>query len=291
MEDGFIPLGRSFFSHPFWSERRVFSRAEAWVDLVQEAEWKARKKMLIGKMIEVPRGGIVASVRFLSDRWTWSNTKVCQFLEILRQDSMITTEKRQGITIVILCNYDKFNPVDKEGKTTRKRRGNDGETTVERRRDDETEEGKEVEQTNTQSPRGLVEGVVEAGEMSKQEVWRWACDLLGHPGVHQSRIEQDALYESKGITRDACALVTRYHALCRREPQRYTKPRATPATLIAEFHAEVGKARQALGPEKKPRAPVATQPEQTPSSEPTEAGRRALAATKAAISGGPREGF
>ncbi len=145
MGEGFIPLGRSFFSHHFWEEKRVFSRAEAWVDLISEAAWKERKKVVSGKVIEVPRGGIVAAVRFLSDRWKWSNTKVCQFLEILRLDGMITTEKRQGITIVLLTNYERFNPAESAAKTTPKRQKNDGEATPKRQKNDETEEGKEGE--------------------------------------------------------------------------------------------------------------------------------------------------
>lgn len=146
MEEGFIPLRRSFFTHYLWEEKRIYSRAEAWLDLIHEAAWKGHKKLIAGKLIEVSRGEVVASVRFLSDRWKWSNTKVCQFLEMLREDGSVETEKRQGITVVLLLNYERFNPLVSTEEKTEKRRGYDGETTQRRRGNAEIKEGEEGKQ-------------------------------------------------------------------------------------------------------------------------------------------------
>jgi hypothetical protein len=129
-------LGRSIFSHHLWLEDRIYSRAEAWLDLLQIAAIAPQKRMIAGHPIEIPRGGIVASVRFLSVRYKWSNTKVCLFLDSLECEGMIKREKRQGNTVILLCNFDKYN--------TGKRRKGDGETTPGRRRDDEIEEGKDT---------------------------------------------------------------------------------------------------------------------------------------------------
>lgn len=128
-------LARSMFDHHLWQEQRVYSRAEAWLDLLKDAAFDPHKRLIAGHTVEIPRGGIVASVRFLSLRWKWSNTKVCLFLDSLECEGMIRREKRHGNTIIILCNYEKYN--------TEKRRKHAKETSPERQRGDEVEEGKE----------------------------------------------------------------------------------------------------------------------------------------------------
>ena len=133
MNAGFLPLRRSFFVHAFWGERRIFSRAEALLDLIQSAAFQPQKQYIAGKMIEVARGEIVAAVRYLEQRWQWSNTKVGMFLEMLRQDGTITTEKRQGITVILIINYEGFSMAFDTQRVCDQRQKNDGETPCERR--------------------------------------------------------------------------------------------------------------------------------------------------------------
>jgi len=58
-----------------------------------------------GKVIPVPRGGIVASERFLSLRWKWSRNKVRQFLLVLRDLGEIKDKTNQQERVLILCKY------------------------------------------------------------------------------------------------------------------------------------------------------------------------------------------
>jgi len=111
MNEGFIRLCRSYFSHPFWVERRKYDRAAAWLDLVAMCAFEPRRAMINGEMIEIPRGGIAASERFLSDRWMWSRTKVRAFLDVLESENMIKDhQKNHRYSVFLLCNFDKFNP-------------------------------------------------------------------------------------------------------------------------------------------------------------------------------------
>lgn len=49
MEEGYIPISRKLFEHPFWSEKREFSYAEAWIDILRLVRFEANStKMLIG---------------------------------------------------------------------------------------------------------------------------------------------------------------------------------------------------------------------------------------------------
>ena len=124
MNNGFLMLARSFFQHHLWKQKRAFSPAEAFLDLVQSAPFEPQKRIIKGHVVEVPRGGIVASERFLSDRWMWSRNKVRLFLETLTIEGMIRPQKDhkqdqqkdQQITAFLLCNFDRFNPAKDQQK-------------------------------------------------------------------------------------------------------------------------------------------------------------------------------
>lgn len=123
---GYIPLSRKFFEHELWLEPRVFSRAEAFADLLRRVRFEANPgTLLIGaQSITIERGEVVASIRFLAKNWGWSKNKVDKFLDYLAFNGMITRRKpyesksgtrngtatRTAPTIIKVCNFDKYNP-------------------------------------------------------------------------------------------------------------------------------------------------------------------------------------
>ena len=111
-DPGFLRLGRGFFDSFLWAERRAYSKAEAWLDIVAQCPYKPQKRLVAGELVEVPRGGFVASERYFSGRWMWSRTKVRSFLALLEQEKMILKkpQKDHRNTTFLLCNYDKYNP-------------------------------------------------------------------------------------------------------------------------------------------------------------------------------------
>ncbi len=126
----YIPISRRIFEHPFWCEDRVFSRFEAWLDIVQSARFEDTKQLIGNRFIEVKRGQVLVSLRFLSGRWQWSTKKVNSFLDLLIQDKMIIKEtpKETGQTVITICNYDKYNFISQELETEKKQQGNTKET-------------------------------------------------------------------------------------------------------------------------------------------------------------------
>lgn len=108
---GYIMLSRRFFANPLWVEPREYSRAEAWLDLIQAAGIEERVIILDGRAIESRRGELAASRRFLENRWRWSAGKVTRFLDMLKSQGMIETRKEHGQTVIRLCNYDTYNPL------------------------------------------------------------------------------------------------------------------------------------------------------------------------------------
>ena len=117
MSAGFIMVNRKFFDHKFWSEKRVFSYAEAWLDLIRLANWEDGQRIVRGKLLPVRRGEVIASLRFLGTAWQWSPMKVSRFVEWLKNETMATVETRQGETFITLCNYDQYNSPESVDET------------------------------------------------------------------------------------------------------------------------------------------------------------------------------
>lgn len=137
------------------------------------------------------------------------------------------------------------------------------------------------------NPQPQTAGGGEGEFLGREEIWVRICAVVGrNPQKAKSYLEEQALYAVAEVSANDMRAVERYATLCRREPARYTKPKVLAHTLLEEFHAEVGKARLALGPEKKSCVPVAIASEEVPaaeSPESTAARQKAFAEAKAAI--------
>lgn len=125
---GWVKLHRQIRDHWLYNEKRKFSKYEAWLDLIMDANHKDSRFILGNEMVEVQRGQKITSIRDLCDRWGWSNTKVRNFLDILENDQMILVKSDTKKTLITIVNYEFFQGQD-DTETTEKRHGNDAETT------------------------------------------------------------------------------------------------------------------------------------------------------------------
>ncbi len=121
----YIQLDRKYFNNFLWNEERVYSKAEAWLDLIQMARFEASTEFVNGKIIELQRGEIPASRRFLELRWQWGSTKVSNFLKILVSQGMINQKQTNGQTVLSLTKYKDYN----KSQTTDKPPTNHEQTT------------------------------------------------------------------------------------------------------------------------------------------------------------------
>lgn len=129
--DGYIPISRKLFEHPFWRQKRVFSYAEAWIDLISMARYEDSPiKMIIrNQTVEINRGEAPVSIRYLGERWSWSKNKVVLFLEKLTDDFMIKIGTAKGTTqtVLTICNYDTYNSIaENEGQQKGQERDSKG---------------------------------------------------------------------------------------------------------------------------------------------------------------------
>lgn len=147
-EKGFIKLGRGFFENPFWRERRVYSNAEAWIDLIQSARFENTPEKVFTKMnfITINRGELRASQRFLAQRWGWSVGKVNRFINVLEMERMVERRVEHQETIVKLCNYGLYNTDEKKKMNTNRHTRSELNGTATEQQQIQTKERKEREE-------------------------------------------------------------------------------------------------------------------------------------------------
>lgn len=108
-KQGYIKLSRGYFDDPLWNEARVYSKAEAWLDLIQQARFEASTELIAGKVIEIQRGEMPASRRYLEVRWKWGSSKVTTYMKMLTQMGRINQRQTNGQTVYRLLNYGVYN--------------------------------------------------------------------------------------------------------------------------------------------------------------------------------------
>lgn len=107
--EGFIKLSRKTFEHSLWKEAREYSRFEAWLDLIQLAKIENGNAMYNGNLIEIRRGEVFVSLRYLAERWKWNKNKIDRYLKNLDENNMISLRRDRGATVVTLTNFELYN--------------------------------------------------------------------------------------------------------------------------------------------------------------------------------------
>lgn len=125
---GYVAMARDWQDDAFFGSDE-FSRRDAWAWLVAHAAWKPTSARVKGSRIELHRGELCFSQRFLAEKWGWSKSRVDRFIANLRDEGIIETRSKigataghsagQGQSIITICKYAKYQDSDKT------QRGND----------------------------------------------------------------------------------------------------------------------------------------------------------------------
>lgn len=105
---GWLKLWRKFRESELWKEKRKFSRAEAWLDLIMEANHET--KIWRGRTIE--RGCLVTSEHKLAQSWQWSRSAVRRFLNALEAGQRANKQPDNGCTIIRITNYEQYQGIE-----------------------------------------------------------------------------------------------------------------------------------------------------------------------------------
>ena len=164
---GYIKLHKQIQDNFLWCDK-PFSKGQAWVDLLLLANFKDGEIMAKGVVVEVKRGQVFRTVKWLSDRWGWSRKKTNFFLSTLENQKMATLEGTPQGTLITIENYAFFNDVGTTEETT------EGETKVQPRYNQGTQKKKNKKNKNIyidiykDVPEAIRPAFMEWAEMRKQ---------------------------------------------------------------------------------------------------------------------------
>lgn len=154
-----MPISRKMLDghDAIWEDAEPFDVRSAWLDLL----FFARFAPGVSEGERLERGELLASVRFLAERWRWGRGTVHDYLKRLENLGRIA-ERRAGHrgTVYMVVNYDTYNPAEGKPRTPKRtpRRTTSG------RHPDKDKEGKEGKDTT------LVELVAEGAAIWKAEM-------------------------------------------------------------------------------------------------------------------------
>ena len=110
-------MHRGWLDHPMLG-REPYCKRAAWVWLVEHAAWKSYVVTVRGQIITLGRGQQAASHRYLANAWKWDKGRVERFLKTLKDEEAIASETVLGETILVICNYDKYQITPNFSKAT-----------------------------------------------------------------------------------------------------------------------------------------------------------------------------
>lgn len=130
-ERGFFAVDRGVWDHHIFADE-PFSEREAFLWLVGEAAFKPRRARVGNVVLELERGDVAHSLRFMAAKWKWSEPRVRRYLARLKKDEMICLKSDAGATQLTICNYDRYQTASLEGDadpTQNRRKKKNKETT------------------------------------------------------------------------------------------------------------------------------------------------------------------
>ena len=109
---GFISIHRKLWDNEIFATEPMSER-EAWVWMISRAAWSDTRHRVGSKMVDVPRGSFMVTLRELQSKFGWkSDTKVRSFLAMLEGENMINRavvgQRNAPKTHVTICNYCEY---------------------------------------------------------------------------------------------------------------------------------------------------------------------------------------
>jgi hypothetical protein len=109
---GWFSLNRKIFENELWF-LEPFTKAQAWIDLIGNANHDKGIFQVRGNIVAVERGQIGWSEVTMAKRWMWSREKVRRFLRMLEMRQQIRQQKSNLTTLITIINYNEYQTTNK----------------------------------------------------------------------------------------------------------------------------------------------------------------------------------
>jgi predicted transcriptional regulator len=113
---GTVNIARTLFQDEAFKDQ-PFTEREAFMWMVMEASWKDRTKRVGAIVVDLKRGQLAASIRFMAEAWQWEKSTVDRFLKRLEKRDMIGTASGTGVNVITICKYADYQGGETESGT------------------------------------------------------------------------------------------------------------------------------------------------------------------------------
>jgi hypothetical protein len=109
-ERGVFGVDRGLFDHHAF-KRQTFTQREAWLWIISEAAFRSHRRRIGSVVVDLLPGQAAASLRFMAEKWGWTEPTVRRFLKHLHNLQMIAVTTDAGVTVITIVNYTKYQRV------------------------------------------------------------------------------------------------------------------------------------------------------------------------------------
>jgi len=92
---GYISLHRKVMKNFLFREKRVFSKFEAWIYILMNANHSEAQILLGNQLIDIKKGSFITSELKLMEEFLWSKTKLRAFLTAFSTACLIVSASQQ----------------------------------------------------------------------------------------------------------------------------------------------------------------------------------------------------
>jgi len=125
---GWIKLHRSITEHWLYKEKRIFSKFEAWNDILLTVNFSDAQTLIKGNIYYIKRGQSILSLESWGKRWNWDKHKVRRFFKLLEKDLMIELKSDTVTTQLTVCKYESYQDTSNTSATVTQRKRNTSAT-------------------------------------------------------------------------------------------------------------------------------------------------------------------
>ena len=113
---GWFAVKRGITSHPLFNGKP--ERLAVWMWLLDNAVWKETTHDVKGHTVDVPRGSVCASSRYIADQVGVGHQVARTALKRFQTAQMVNTTPTHGKNVITLCNYEKYQDPKVAANTT-----------------------------------------------------------------------------------------------------------------------------------------------------------------------------
>jgi DNA-binding transcriptional regulator YhcF (GntR family) len=111
---GYVRIHRSLIDHPAF---RTDAEAMAFAWLIARASWRSSRVRYKGHGVCLERGQLAISIREFAAAMDRDKAWIERLLKRLKSEAMVETVAETGVTIITICNYDRYQADCEERET------------------------------------------------------------------------------------------------------------------------------------------------------------------------------